>query len=336
MNIKKYLLAILVSLVFIVIPKDALKVQAEDITLGYSNPLGDMNYDNSIDVLDVMTLKDELLNDSFDRRGRYTADLNIDNEVTYMDVMLLKKAVLDLYSIINGYGGYCGDHNYNKVEDVKYFYNEDTKTLIFCGDGFIENFDNEMVWYDDHGKIAPWNDLRNKIEHAVISGNVKNVNYGCFNFCKNLVDVYMPNVSKIEYKAFSHCKSLKKLDISDNVRFIDRYAFQGCSSLETVNLDADIVQIDEFTFEGCTNLKTLNITNKSIKRIDESAFAYCGLTEVTIPESVNVVCYGAFSYCQNLTKVMMSKDTEINTDAWNDKSIVEGRLANCPAVVVRY
>ena len=96
------------------------------------------------------------------------------------------------------------------------------------------------------------------------------------------------------------------------------------------------MQIDEFTFEGCTNLKTLNITNKSIKRIDESAFAYCGLTEVTIPESVNVVCYGAFSYCQNLTKVMMSKDTEINTDAWNDKSIVEGRLANCPAVVVRY
>ena len=327
MGIKKYLLAILVSLVFIVIPKDTLKVQAEDITLGYSNPLGDMNYDSKIDVLDVMALKDELLNDSFDRRGRYTADLNIDNEVTYMDVMLLKKAVLNLYSIINGYGGYCGNRYFNNVEDVKYFYNEDTNTLTLCGDGFIDEYEYGFRQY-----LVPWYDITDKIKHVVVSGRVKNICAGCFYECENLVDVYMPNVARLEDDAFYGCKSLKTLDLSNNIKYMSICAFYGCTSLETVNLDADIESVEWETFSGCTNLKNLNITTNSIKSIDGYAFEKCAVTEVFIPDSVEVLNYSAFAHCPNLTKLTMSKNTKFDGSNYKD----DDSMYNPDIEIVRY
>lgn len=62
-------------------------------------------------------------------------------------------------------------------------------------------------------------------------------------------------------------------------------AFYGIRNLEKVTINADITKIDNLAFSYCDNLTNI-IIPKRVVYIGLNAFAYCNISEITIPESV--------------------------------------------------
>jgi hypothetical protein len=56
----------------------------------------------------------------------------------------------------------------------------------------------------------------------------------------------------------------------------------------------NIKTIGDYSFYGCTNLKSITLLNGALNSIGENAFAYCGLLNITIPNSVTRIGNGAF------------------------------------------
>ena len=78
--------------------------------------------------------------------------------------------------------------------------------------------------------------------------------------------------------AFACCKTLKKAELSDNVKEIAPLVFFGCSGLEEINLPDGLKVLGNGTFAGCSSLKQITIP-ESVERIDSSAFKDTGCIE---------------------------------------------------------
>ncbi len=63
-----------------------------------------------------------------------------------------------------------------------------------------------------------------------------------------------------------------------------------------------VKKIGEGAFMNCSALNSIEIP-ESVTVIERNAFSFCGLMEVTIPESVTSIGYGAFGACSYLTEI---------------------------------
>ena len=110
-----------------------------------------------------------------------------------------------------------------------------------------------------------------------------------FQYCRKLTKVTAPGAVQINYGAFQQCSALTDFDIS-NVRSIGNSAFSYCSAFNPTALSADLYSIGT------------------------SAFARTSITELSLPEKVTTVAYGAFDGCSKLTKVSLSSRIKVIDD----------------------
>lgn len=101
------------------------------------------------------------------------------------------------------------------------------------------------------------------------------------------------NVEVIGHSAFDGCSSLTSVKIPNGVTRIDEWAFRRCSSLASVVIGDDVMDIGNQAFYECYALTSLKMGNR-VSVIGYEAFYHCGLTSVTIPNSVSEIGYGAF------------------------------------------
>ena len=156
-----------------------------------------------------------------------------------------------------------------------------------------------------------------------------------FNGCTALTTLNIGNEVKIiPACAFNGCNSIKSLTIPESVEKIGEEAFKGCTSLETVNFNAiNCTTMDRSSsypiFEGCTAFNILNIGN-GVKNIPDYLFLNCvGLTELTIPENVTSIGYGAFGSCSSLQTVNFNA---INCTTMGAPSYRASVFDNCSAL----
>ncbi len=144
------------------------------------------------------------------------------------------------------------------------------------------------------------------------SGNAYSVSKGG---CSDR-EVIIPSTYKgkpvVSISGFSNCTSLEGISIPDSVTSIDSYAFRGCSSLESITVESGnnkyhsagncLIETESKTLiAGC---KTSVIPDDgSVISIDSYAFYYCGLTSITIPDSVTSIGDDAFLGCGSLTEI---------------------------------
>ena len=238
--------------------------------------------------------------------------------------------------------GPCGDN-------LKYTYEEATKTLTISGSGDMWNFGNEHT--------LPWLSYRSNIEKVIIENGVSSIGILAFDDSSSLRNISLENLSsigdyafskctkltsvrlgeklkKIGNGAFHECSGLTSLIIPDNVKTIGDYAFAYCSNLESVSIGKGLTTFGDAIFVRCENLTDVEINCKeiynynlllngikeTIKRIvignevliiEEEAFkGSSNLSSVSIGKGVKQIGRLAFAYCPKLTTLYIPNNVE--------------------------
>eukprot|EP00041_Stephanoeca_diplocostata_P032049 m.1015484 g.1015484 ORF g.1015484 m.1015484 type:complete len:1017 (-) comp24077_c0_seq14:2878-5928(-) len=170
------------------------------------------------------------------------------------------------------------------------------------------------------------------LQTVTVSDSVSTILDNAFSFCTSLtMATFSSSVKSIGDDAFIFCTSLTTLIFSDSVSSIGAFAFFSCTSLVTVTIPTSVTSIGYMAFGSCTSLTTVNmLTSASLEY--STAFPSCfgyglrmerSLTStttsvvsclpcanqslLTIPDSVSVIEYAAFTSCTSLTTVILPR-----------------------------
>lgn len=161
-----------------------------------------------------------------------------------------------------------------------------------------------------------------------------NIGDNAFSGCTGLTRVELPNgLKSIGYHAFMSCSALTAIEIPDTVEKVDQGAFVACSSLTsiTVSSDNDVYKsLGNCLYEkksktliaGC---KT-SVIPAGIISIGFEAFAGCdGLTEITLPKSMEDIDGSAFIMCTDLSSIEVDSE---NKTYYSENNCVIERATN--------
>lgn len=128
----------------------------------------------------------------------------------------------------------------------------------------------------------------------------------------------IPETVYIGMGAFYMCTGIRSVDMSGSrVKGIHTRAFFGCENLESVYFPECLVKVGCSAFEGCP-LKELKLPN-SLNVIEPGAFSFNNeLEEITIPQGVTEIRDMAFEGCPKLSHAYLLPSMDyIGSDVFN-------------------
>jgi hypothetical protein len=172
---------------------------------------------------------------------------------------------------------------------------------------------------------------RSGIESVEIPSGMTMIEAETFRLCKNLEEVDFSNCTRL-YKicndAFRGCWNISGLTFPSSLVRIERMAFGECDSIEDVTFNSGLKYIGYRAFDKCSSLTNLTI---SAETIEEKAFNRCGLTSVTLSNTVKTIGNEAFARCQLSSVTLPSSSAlTIGEKAFYDNNI---HSVNIPSVI---
>ena len=157
-----------------------------------------------------------------------------------------------------------------------------------------------------------------KLTNITIGTNVTSIGNNTFNACAGLTAITIPNsVTNIGSQAFNSCGSLANVVIGPNIINIGSGAFADCQSLAAITVGEQNMLYSSvngllFDKSQTTLIQAPGAIAGSyaipggVTSIGDEAFSYCtNLTEIMIPNSVTNIGSQAFYYCDSLTSLQM-------------------------------
>lgn len=136
-----------------------------------------------------------------------------------------------------------------------------------------------------------------QLTSVTLPESLTEIDKSAFSECMALPEVVIPTkVTSIKSNAFSVCLNLKKITLPESLKTIGEYAFSNTDVQELV-LPESVTDIGKMAFYCCHNLKTINLP-KNLTEIKYGTFYSAGLTgTIEIPEKIKVISDSAFKYC---------------------------------------
>lgn len=172
------------------------------------------------------------------------------------------------------------------------------------------------------------------IKEVVIKEEITEIGRRAFQNCEQIQTVTLPeSLTTLEEGAFYGCSGLKKIAIPQNCVTIGEDAFYNCSGLEEISVEKENPAFD--SRQDCKALidsksNTLlrggknSVVPDGVTEIAEDAFAYTGITEITLPDSVIKIGKNAFTSCELLKSVVLPANiTSIGDDTFRLCSSLE-------------
>ncbi len=214
-----------------------------------------------------------------------------------------------------GYGAFkaCTSLNRFDVDEGNSYYASDMTGVLF------NKLKTVLMQYPLNGSTS-----------YSIPSSVKKIEDYAFSQCPKIksITIYNNGVDTIGFEAFSY-SSLNSISFGNDVKIIRNRAFIGCNNLESITIPNNVTSIGGDAFSYCQNLTTIKVqpSNSYYMAIDNVLFnrekknlIVCGKRggEYIIPNGVATIESGAFSYCSDLTSVVMPISlTSIEDDAFS-------------------
>ncbi len=214
--------------------------------------------------------------------------------------------------------GSCG-------EKATWSFDGATGTLTISGTGRINNYvenvtcNPETFTYQSYTHYyRPWQEYNDAITKVVVERGITMIGSGAFSDCVNLTSVSLPDtLGAIGMFAFHECSSLSEIEIPAGVQDIGEAAFHLCTSLSKVNIPDGVNILCRNTFRGCSSLREIQLP-ELLFAMEEAAFAFSGLKQITIPASVREISDCAFLCCEKLGSVTLQEGiTKIGREAFS-------------------
>ena len=149
-----------------------------------------------------------------------------------------------------------------------------------------------------------------------IPNNIERIHQSAFESAHAETITMKDSVNYLGDRCFYGCKQLTNIELSNNLEVIPRYCFRECIKLEIIELPSNCSVIGFGAFANCEKLRIIDF-NDQLSTIGVNAFLGTGLREVYIPSSVKTIEDGAFSYCDQLEKVVIPGNTKINNECFS-------------------
>ena len=248
----------------------------------------------------------------FESNGDGTCTLTKIGDCTDSDVVIPEKSPTgDKVTMIAEYAFY-GAEDINSIIiagktmelDTKAFQSCEAEKIVITGCDMVIG-ENAFSYCED-------------VTEIYISGsNIEVETYAFYDTGKDM-SVNIENCTGIlDQKAFQAC-GIAGLTINNSTLELDENVFSYCEDLTIVTFDNNTVEIGTYAFYDSGDDATVTFTNCGLD-IDDKAFQSCGLATLNIFGSETVMGDNAFSYCEDLTDVIIGVgNTEIGTYCFYD------------------
>lgn len=253
----------------------------------------------------------------FESNGDGTCTLTKIGDCTDSDIVIPEKSPSgDMITMIAEYAFY-GAEDINSIVfagrtmelDKKAFQSCETEKIVITGCNMVIG-ENAFSYCED-------------VTEVIISGsNIEVESYAFYDTGKDMNVKIINCTGVLDEKAFQSC-GIADLNINDSTLELGENVFSYCEDLTAVAFDSSTVEIGTYAFYDSGDDATVTFSNCGLD-IDDKAFQSCGITALNISGSETVMGDNAFSYCEDLTDVIIGVgNTEIGTYSFYDCTSLE-------------
>ncbi len=196
------------------------------------------------------------------------------------------------------------------VNEINWILTDDT-TLEISGKGKVTS---SVVYYiNQEINIS-------SIKKIIFADGITEIDDNSFEFSNALESVIIPDsVKRIGKRAFYGCEKLVNIDIGKNVTDMGFQALYPTGYSKKSNLENGALYLDNYLLYADIEYTGVFSVKEGTKLISNFAFAEsAGITEIILPDSVEIIGYRGFSNCENLVSLTIGKGlTTVNEAAFS-------------------